>query len=111
MEQVPFIEIKPEEVSTVHADEFDVLNEQFERDLNKLKDDKAALTAKMEKDRDEREQQFQEMNANHEVALKAAKDAARRRNPFTAFLGGMAGFLLGGPIGAVAGFTGGVACS
>ena len=41
MEQVPFIEIKPEEVSTVHADEFDVLNEQFERDLNKLKDDKA----------------------------------------------------------------------
>jgi GTP-binding protein EngB required for normal cell division len=79
MQQVPFIEIKPEDVGTVCADEFVTLSNNFERDMTRLKDDKAALEDKIARDKDEMIRQFQETEARHQADLKRAEGAARQR--------------------------------
>jgi GTPase Era involved in 16S rRNA processing len=139
MQQVPFIEIKPEDVGKVCADEFEMLSSKFEHDMTRLKDDKAALEAKMAKDKDEMRRQYQDLEARHQADLKRAEDAALQREAAalqreaaaietkavvhtvykqrkaaaggrSGLLGGLgaaAGFLFGGPIGALAGLFAG----
>ena len=65
MQMLPFVAIMPEDVGMVYADQFDELNDRFEREIKRLSEDNAALMEKLAKDKQELHWQYAEMAKWH----------------------------------------------
>jgi hypothetical protein len=70
IQQVPAIEIKPEEVKAIQTNEFDALAQKFETMINELKEDKKILQKKMDEDRASYEKLIKEMQERHDKLIE-----------------------------------------
>jgi GTP-binding protein EngB required for normal cell division len=85
---LPFVSIAPEEVGKVYADQFDELNDRFEREIKRLSEDKAALIAELSKQKYDLDQQYAEMARMGCMAVEAIGSVGYP------FLGAVAALLL-----------------
>jgi GTP-binding protein EngB required for normal cell division len=70
IQMVPAIDINPGEVKPIKTEEFEALTEKFEMVIKELREDKAALEAKMKQERDDYDKLIEQMVARQQELLK-----------------------------------------
>jgi GTP-binding protein EngB required for normal cell division len=96
IQQVPAVEIKPEEVKAIQTNEFDALSQKFEIMINELKADKQMLHKKMDEDRASYEKLIKDMQERQDKLMEKFSQQQSSGGGVGDILNGLGGLL--GPL-------------